>query len=63
MSRMQNKSSIVIELVWIAIGLLSFYLSVKEFLNLNNSQGWMFLGMAVVYFLLAWFRDKQRKKS
>jgi len=60
---MQNKSSLIVELVWIAIGLLTFYLSVKEFFNSNNRQGWMFLGMATVSFLLAWFRDKQRKKS
>ena len=60
---MKTKFSLVIEIVWIIIGLASFYLSIKEFINNNNRQAGIFLIMAVVSFLLAWFRDKQRKKS
>lgn len=60
---MKTKFSLVIEIVWIIIGLASFYLSIKEFINNNNRQAGIFLIMAAVSFLLAWFRDKQRKKS
>jgi len=60
---MKNKPSLILEIVWIIIGLVSFYLSVKEFININNRQASIFLMMAAVSFLLAWFRDRQRKKT
>jgi hypothetical protein len=59
---MNKKSSLIIEVVWVAIGAACLYISVKEILNGDIRQAGTFLVMSVVSFLLAWFRDHQRKK-
>jgi len=60
---MNKKSSLIIEVVWIAIGAICLYISVKEIFNGNTRQSGAFFAMSAVSFLLAWFRDHQRKKS
>jgi len=59
---MNKKYIIFIEILWTVIGLVSLFISVKEFIN-KGRQAWIFLIMALFSFMLAGIREYQRKKS
>jgi hypothetical protein len=58
---MNKRYAIIVEILWIIIGLISLFISIKEFLN-KGKQAWIFLIMALFSFLLVWIRERQRKK-
>ncbi|HNX66451.1 MAG TPA: hypothetical protein PKH02_06175 [Bacteroidales bacterium] len=59
---MNKRYLIIVELLWAVIGLTSFTIAVREFIN-KGKQAWVFLAMAVFSFMLAGIREYQRKKS
>jgi len=60
---MKNRSSLLVEILWISIGVVSLYLFLREIIGKDIREAGMFLLMSIISFLLAWFRHNQRKKS
>jgi hypothetical protein len=61
---MSNKSLIILEIIWIATGFLCIAAGIRIIIiNGYNNRILIFAIMALVSFLFAWFRHRQRKKS
>ena len=60
---MRNSSLLVLEIIWIATGTLSIFAGIKFALTSGGSKIFIFALMALISFVLAWLRHKQRKKS
>jgi archaellum biogenesis protein FlaJ (TadC family) len=60
---MRNNSLLVLEIIWITTGILSFVIGIRIAITDGGSKFIIFLFMALVSFLFAWLRHKQRKKS
>jgi hypothetical protein len=60
---MRNSSLLVLEIIWIATGVLCIVAGIRLALNNGGSKIPIFALMAAVCFVFAWLRDKQRKKS
>ena len=60
---MNKKGILVIEIIWIILGLFCLGIAVREMTISGFSRAWLFLVMSVVAFALAWIRDRQRKKA
>lgn len=61
---MRNSSLLVLEVIWIATGVLSVAAGIR--LTLRGGGGTkilIFALMALISFVFAWWRHKQRKKS
>jgi uncharacterized membrane protein len=59
---MNKKGILAIEIIWIILGLFCLGIAVREMIINGFSRAWLFLVMSVVAFVLAWIRDRQRKK-
>jgi hypothetical protein len=59
---MNKKSLLLIEIIWILLGLVCLGIAVRETLANGIGRAWLFFVMAGVAFVLAWLRDSQRKK-
>jgi hypothetical protein len=60
---MRNSSLLVLEIIWIATGVLSVVIAVRLALTSGGNRIWFFALMAVISFLFALIRHKQRKKG
>jgi hypothetical protein len=60
---MRNSSILVLEIIWIATGILCIAAGIKFAITNGFSKVPLFALMAVICFVFAWVRDKQRKKS
>jgi hypothetical protein len=61
---MRNSSLLVLEIIWIATGVLSIAAGIRFAVITGwSSMILMFALMAVISFVFAWLRHKQRKKS
>jgi len=60
---MRNISILVLEVIWIVTGILCLGSGIKVSLTTGGNKAYLFFLMAVISFLFAWFRHKQRKKS
>jgi len=60
---MRNSSLLVLEIIWIIAGILSTGIAIRIALTTGGNRIWIFFLMAVISFLFAWLRHKQRKKS
>ncbi|MBK7131711.1 MAG: hypothetical protein IPH69_02500 [Bacteroidales bacterium] len=60
---MRNSSLLVLEIIWIITGVLSIAIAIRIAVTTGGNRIWFFLLMAVISFLFAWLRHKQRKKS
>jgi hypothetical protein len=60
---MRKSSLIVLEIVWIATGILSLGAGIRFAITTGGSKVFIFAIMALVSFVFAWIRHKQRKKS
>ena len=60
---MRNKYLVIIEIIWIVTGVLCFYASVMIAMTSGGNKVYIFAAMALVSFLFAWMRHRQRKKS
>lgn len=58
---MNRKSLLLIEIIWIILGLMCLGIAVRETVNAGIGRAWLFYVMAVAAFVLAWIRDSQRK--
>jgi uncharacterized membrane protein YbaN (DUF454 family) len=59
---MNKKALMVIEIIWIILGLLCLGIAIREIVTNGLGRAWLFLVMSAVAFLLAGVRDRQRKK-
>lgn len=59
---MNKKGILAIEIIWILLGLFCLGIAIRELITNGFSRSWLFLVMAAVSFILAWIRDRQRKK-
>jgi hypothetical protein len=60
---MMNKKGILgIEIIWILIGFICLGIAIREMTINGFSRAWFSLVMSAVAFVMAWIRDRQRKK-
>jgi hypothetical protein len=59
---MRNSSLLVLEIIWIATGILSIAAGIRFAITGSGSKILIFAAMAVISFLFAWLRHNQRKK-
>ncbi|HUX95657.1 MAG TPA: hypothetical protein VMV47_07985 [Bacteroidales bacterium] len=60
---MRNSSLLILEIIWWATGFLSLTAAIRFAATEGGSRSLLFLLMAVISFVFAWLRHKQRKKS
>jgi|WetSurMetagenome_2_1015567.scaffolds.fasta_scaffold01342_11 hypothetical protein len=59
-----SRTNRILEIIWIITGMLCLAAGLRYFiLNGYSNRLLLFLLMAVISFLYAWFRHSQRKKS
>jgi hypothetical protein len=60
---MRNSSLLILEIIWIATGVVSLGAGVRYAFTTGGNKVYIFALMALISFLFAWLRHKQRKKS
>ncbi|HKK42132.1 MAG TPA: hypothetical protein VJ963_06970 [Bacteroidales bacterium] len=60
---MRNSSLLILEIIWLSTGILSVILGIHYAVNNGGSKIFIFAIMALISFLFARLRHKQRKKS
>jgi hypothetical protein len=60
---MRNSSLLVLEIIWIATGVLCIAAGIRFAMTSGGSKIFIFALMALISFVFAWLRHKQRKKS
>lgn len=59
---MNKKGVLAIEIIWILLGFFCLGIAIREVTTNGFSSAWLFLAMSAVAFVMAWIRDRQRKK-
>jgi len=59
---MPGKSNLILEIVWLITGFLCLAAVFRYLMNGYDRRILIFVLMAVVSFLFAWYRHRQRKK-
>lgn len=59
---MNKKFLILLEVVWIVTGILCLFAGIKYATGSGGKITYIFFLLAVVSFLFAWYRDRERKK-
>jgi len=62
-SQMKKQALLVIEIIWFCTGILCIVAGIRSLLRTGGSQFVIFLIMAVVSFVFALARHKQRKNG
>jgi hypothetical protein len=60
---MRNSSILILEIIWIATGVLCIIAGIRFAITNGANKVPLFALMALVCFVFAWIRDRQRKKS
>ena len=60
---MRNSSLLILEIIWWSTGVLSIAAAIRFAATEGGSMTLLFLLMAVITFVFAWLRRKQRKKD
>jgi hypothetical protein len=60
---MRNSSLLILEIIWIATGILSVVAGIRFAITTGGSKVIFFGLMALISFVFAWLRHNQRKKS
>jgi hypothetical protein len=60
---MRNSSILALEIIWIATGVLCIIAGIRFAITNGMNKVPLFALMALVCFVFAWIRDRQRKKS
>jgi len=60
---MRNSSLLVLEIVWIATGILCIGAGIRFAFITGGNKVFIFALMALISFIFAWLRHNQRKKS
>jgi ABC-type Mn2+/Zn2+ transport system permease subunit len=60
---MRNSSLLLLEIIWIVTGVLCIVAGIRFAITNGINKTPLFALMALICFVFAWLRDKQRKKS
>jgi uncharacterized membrane protein YczE len=60
---MRNSSLLILEIIWIVTGILCIAAGIRYAIISGSSKIPIFALMAVICFVFAWLRDRQRKKG
>jgi hypothetical protein len=60
---MRNSSILILEIIWIVTGILCIVAGIRYAITSGSSKIPIFALMAVICFVFAWLRDRQRKKG
>jgi hypothetical protein len=60
---MRNSSLLILEIIWIATGVLCVAAGIRYAITSGSNKIPIFALMAFICFVFAWLRDKQRKKG
>jgi hypothetical protein len=60
---MRNSSLLILEIIWLTTGVLSIITGIRMAIITGGPKVFIFALMAVISFIFAWLRHKQRKKS
>jgi hypothetical protein len=60
---MRNSSILILEIIWIVTGILCIVAGIRYAVTSGSSKIPIFALMAVICFVFAWLRDRQRKKG
>jgi hypothetical protein len=60
---MRNSPLLFLEIIWIVTGVLCIAAGIRFAVITGGGKTLIFALMAIVCFVFAWVRDKQRKKS
>jgi uncharacterized membrane protein len=60
---MNKKVLLLLEIVWIAVGVLCIAAGTRYAVNNSGSKVYIFFLMAIVSFIFAFIRHRQRKKN
>jgi hypothetical protein len=60
---MRNSSLLALEIIWIATGILCIAAGIRSAIISGSSKIPIFAVMALICFVFAWLRHRQRKKS
>jgi len=60
---MSKKHLLILEIVWISTGILCIAAGIRNAIITGGTRIYIFIIMALVSFLFAWLRHRERKKS
>ena len=60
---MRNKGLLVLEIIWIAVGIVCLVAGIRSAIEESGNQYIIFFSMVPVAFVFAMLRHRQRKKS
>jgi hypothetical protein len=60
---MRNSSLLILEIIWITVGILCIIAGIRFAIKIGSSKIPIFALMAMISFVFAWLRHKQRKKG
>jgi uncharacterized membrane protein YczE len=60
---MRYSSLLILEIIWIAVGVLCIIAGIRFAITSGSSKIPVFALMAMISFVFAWLRHKQRKKG
>jgi hypothetical protein len=60
---MRNSSLLILEIIWISTGVLSIAAGVRYATVTGGNKIFIFALMALISFVFAWLRHKQRKRG
>jgi uncharacterized membrane protein YbaN (DUF454 family) len=60
---MNKRFLLIIEIIWIVTGTLCLAAGIINVVSVGNSRTFIFLLLAVISFIFAWLRHRQRKNG
>ncbi len=60
---MNKRTLIILEIIWIVIGIMCVAAAIHNRITGYGDRFFMFAGMGLLAFVMAWLRDRQRKKD
>ncbi|MBS0010690.1 MAG: hypothetical protein KFF49_04730 [Bacteroidales bacterium] len=60
---MNKRTLIILEILWIVIGVFCIAAAIHNKFTSGGERFLILLGMGVLSFIMAYFRDRQRKKN
>jgi hypothetical protein len=60
---MRNSSLLVLEIIWILTGVLCLGAGIRFAVTTGGNKIFIFASMALISFVFAWLRHKQRKRA
>lgn len=60
---MNKRTLLILEIIWIVIGIMCIAAAIHNRITGNGDRFLLFTGMGLLAFVMAWLRDRQRKKD